>query len=40
MKPYVIDASVALKWVFEETYQVEAETYLTAPYELIAPDIF
>jgi len=39
LKVYVIDASVAIKWLFEEVHQPEARRYLTSPYNRIAPDI-
>ena len=38
MRTYVIDASVAVKWIFEETYQQEARCFLNSQIDRIAPD--
>lgn len=36
---YVIDASVALKWLLKETYRVEARWYVDTDLIRIAPDL-
>lgn len=35
----VVDASVVIKWYVEEVHSTEAEHYLDARYELVAPDL-
>jgi predicted nucleic acid-binding protein len=35
---YVIDASIAVKWIFEEEYYLEARRFLSSEIGYIAPD--
>lgn len=37
MSKYVIEASVAVKWVFDEIQHIEARRYLNKTFNLIAP---
>ncbi len=39
MNRYVVDASVVVKWLVPEIHTADAERYLDAAYELIAPDL-
>ena len=38
MTPYVIDASVAAKWFFEEEHSIEARSLLDGELQHVAPD--
>lgn len=38
MKTIVIDANIAIKWLFEEPYREESHQYLQKTYHRIAPD--
>lgn len=39
MSKYVIDASIAVKWLFDEIYREEAKRFLHPNLNLIAPEI-
>jgi predicted nucleic acid-binding protein len=39
MTPFIIDASVAIKWFLPETHSINAMRLLTASREMLAPDL-
>lgn len=40
MKRFIVDACVAVKWIFDEPFRLEALRFLQTKAELIAPDLF